>query len=71
MDDYTIEVLPFLGALIGVLVLLTLFPQISLLKHEDNQGKGAAVRTGLLAAYERGFTHALQVDADGQHSQQG
>ncbi len=31
MDDYTIEVLPFLGALIGVLVLLTLFPQISLL----------------------------------------
>ena len=31
MDDYTIEVLPFLGMLIAVLVLLTLFPQITLL----------------------------------------
>lgn len=32
-----------------------------------NGGKGAAVKTGLAAARERGFTHALQVDADGQH----
>ena len=31
MDDYTIEVLPFLGVLMLVLVLLTLFPQITLL----------------------------------------
>ena len=31
MDDYTIEVLPFLGALMVVLVLLTLVPQITLL----------------------------------------
>jgi len=30
MDDYTMEVLPFLGALMGVLVLLTLFPQLTL-----------------------------------------
>jgi tripartite ATP-independent transporter DctM subunit len=30
MDDYTTEVLPFLGALLGVLVLLTLFPQLTL-----------------------------------------
>lgn len=30
MDDYTIEVLPFLGAMLGVLVLLTLFPQLTL-----------------------------------------
>lgn len=30
MDDYTVEVLPFLGALLGVLVLLTLFPQLTL-----------------------------------------
>ena len=30
MDDYTIEVLPFLGAMIGVLVLLTVFPQLTL-----------------------------------------
>jgi len=32
-----------------------------------NGGKGAAVKTGFEAASERGFTHALQVDADGQH----
>ncbi len=30
MDDYTVEVLPFLGILMLVLVLLTLFPQITL-----------------------------------------
>ena len=33
-----------------------------------NGGKGAAVKTGFSAAHERGFTHALQVDADGQHT---
>lgn len=32
-----------------------------------NQGKGAAVMYGLKQAYETGYTHALQVDADGQH----
>ncbi len=32
-----------------------------------NQGKGAAVIAGFRAAAEAGFTHALQVDADGQH----
>ncbi|RLB47024.1 MAG: glycosyltransferase family 2 protein [Deltaproteobacteria bacterium] len=35
--------------------------------HEVNGGKGAAVKTGLRAAKDLGFTHALQVDADGQH----
>lgn len=38
-----------------------------LLRHKVNQGKGAAVQSGLLAAAARGFTHALQIDADGQH----
>jgi polyprenyl-phospho-N-acetylgalactosaminyl synthase len=32
-----------------------------------NGGKGAAVKTGLAKAHELGFTHALQIDADGQH----
>ncbi len=32
-----------------------------------NGGKGAAVKTGFEAAAELGYTHALQVDADGQH----
>jgi polyprenyl-phospho-N-acetylgalactosaminyl synthase len=33
----------------------------------ENGGKGAAVKTGFHVARELGFTHALQVDADGQH----
>jgi glycosyltransferase involved in cell wall biosynthesis len=36
-------------------------------RHPRNAGKGAAVRTGLAAALAHGYTHALQVDADGQH----
>jgi glycosyltransferase involved in cell wall biosynthesis len=35
--------------------------------REHNGGKGAAVKTGFRVAAELGFTHALQVDADGQH----
>jgi glycosyltransferase involved in cell wall biosynthesis len=33
-----------------------------------NQGKGAAVLHGLRLAHAKGFTHALTMDADGQHS---
>jgi predicted LPLAT superfamily acyltransferase len=36
-------------------------------RREQNGGKGAAVKTGLQAAYDLGYTHALQIDADGQH----
>ncbi|MDD5140186.1 MAG: glycosyltransferase family 2 protein [Verrucomicrobiales bacterium] len=34
---------------------------------ERNSGKGAAVLHALLAASREGFTHALVLDADGQH----
>jgi glycosyltransferase involved in cell wall biosynthesis len=33
-----------------------------------NSGKGAAVQAGQQLAQAHGFTHALQVDADGQHN---
>jgi len=36
-------------------------------RHAVNQGKGGAVITGLISALDRDFTHALQIDADGQH----
>jgi glycosyltransferase involved in cell wall biosynthesis len=39
----------------------------TLIRHEINVGKGGAVITALHAAQEAGYTHALQVDADGQH----
>ncbi|KPK55835.1 MAG: hypothetical protein AMS22_03200 [Thiotrichales bacterium SG8_50] len=42
-------------------------PGALLLRHSKNQGKGGAVMTGLRAAYDAGYSHALQVDADGQH----
>jgi hypothetical protein len=32
-----------------------------------NRGKGGAVIAGLFRAKEEGYSHALQVDADGQH----
>jgi glycosyltransferase involved in cell wall biosynthesis len=47
---------------------LSKLPDVTLLRHEFNRGKGAAVCTGLRAARQRGFTHAVQVDADGQHT---
>jgi glycosyltransferase involved in cell wall biosynthesis len=39
-----------------------------LLRLPTNRGKGAAVKAGLREAERLGFTHALQVDADGQHA---
>ncbi len=39
----------------------------TLYRLEENQGKGGAVIKGLIEAEEAGYTHALQVDADGQH----
>ena len=41
--------------------------RLSVIEHDINQGKGGAVQTGLCAAYAQGYSHALQVDADGQH----
>lgn len=40
---------------------------VTLVRREQNGGKGAAVKTGLETAAQLGATHALQVDADGQH----
>jgi glycosyltransferase involved in cell wall biosynthesis len=42
-------------------------PEVSLVRLPENRGKGAAVLAGLKAAAARGYTHALQIDADGQH----
>ena len=44
------------------------YPQVSLAEHPRNRGKGAAVLTGFTLAMARGFSHALQIDADGQHN---
>jgi glycosyltransferase involved in cell wall biosynthesis len=46
-------------------------PGAILVRHPENRGKGGAVITGFRTALEAGFTHAIQVDADGQHDLSG
>jgi len=56
-DDLTKEILGKLQSAFD-------FDLITLL---ENQGKGAAVQAGFRGAWDQGFTHGIQVDADGQH----
>ncbi len=42
-------------------------PKLSIMWFDSNCGKGAAVTSGLERAHGEGFSHVLQVDADGQH----
>ena len=48
--------------------LVTTHPGVTLIRRRINGGKGAAVADGLREALKAGYTHAIQVDADGQHS---
>jgi glycosyltransferase involved in cell wall biosynthesis len=43
-------------------------PALTLVRLPRNLGKGGAVVAGLRAAHTAGYTHALQIDADGQHA---
>ncbi|MCA8958562.1 MAG: DUF2062 domain-containing protein [Planctomycetes bacterium] len=40
---------------------------VTVLTHPRNLGKGRALRTGMEHAAAAGFTHAIAMDADGQH----
>jgi len=42
-------------------------PGVRLVRLPQNRGKGTAVSAGLRAALQLGHTHAVQIDADGQH----
>lgn len=42
-------------------------PGVRVLRRDRNGGKGAAVLDGLRQASAQGFSHALVMDADGQH----
>ena len=41
--------------------------RVTLLRASSNEGKGAAVLRGMHAAAAQGYSHAVQIDADGQH----
>lgn len=51
----------------AVLAQLASAEHVFLVTLTVNQGKGGAVMAGLREASRLGFSHALQVDADGQH----
>jgi len=40
---------------------------LEVVTHSHNRGKGRALQTGFERARERGFSHAVTFDADGQH----
>jgi predicted LPLAT superfamily acyltransferase len=41
--------------------------RVEVVRLPCNGGKGAAIQAGMRVAGARGYTHALQIDADGQH----
>ncbi len=43
-------------------------PWVEVQRRERNGGRGAALKTGYRLARSRGFSHAVQLDADGQHA---
>jgi uncharacterized protein (DUF2062 family) len=51
----------------GSTVPLPELPGCTVLRLERNGGKAAALRAGFARAQELGFTHAITMDADGQH----
>jgi glycosyltransferase involved in cell wall biosynthesis len=51
----------------GSTVMLPDLPGCTLLRLEKNSGKAAALRAGFKRAAELGYTHAITMDADGQH----
>jgi len=51
----------------AVLDALARDPRTRLVRLAKNQGKGGAMIAGLRAAAAAGHSHALQIDADGQH----
>ncbi len=46
---------------------LAQLPKVDIVFLPDNLGKGGAMKKGFFYAFERGFTHGLQIDADAQH----
>ena len=48
-------------------IIAGLAEKTNIVRLTQNQGKGGAVMAGLKKAQTLGFSHALQIDADGQH----
>ena len=44
------------------------YPWVRLETRNQNGGKGAALKDGYRLAHSLGYTHVIQLDADGQHN---
>jgi glycosyltransferase involved in cell wall biosynthesis len=55
------------GSDVEVLALADREVRLTVINKPINEGKGADVRSGLLAVRELGYSHVLVIDADGQH----
>lgn len=47
--------------------LLTPHPNLTIVRHSHNQGKGVAIVSGAKKAQELGYSHFITLDGDGQH----
>jgi len=43
------------------------YPQLTVVTHPVNKGKGVGLRNGFAKAAEAGFDYAISIDSDGQH----
>lgn len=54
-------------SLVALKAALTQYDNVYFFAQRRNRGKGAVVKAGFVHARALGFTHAIQIDADGQH----
>jgi len=65
--DYPVIIVDDGSDLVTKEVIGRLADSATVITLSENRGKGGAVIAGIKAAFKLGFTHAVQIDADGQH----
>lgn len=55
------------GATDSTAEILSRFPELTVLTHSQNKGKGMALRNAFAKARELGFRYVISIDSDGQH----
>lgn len=55
------------GSEVNVSSLVNKHDNLTILRHETNQGKGEAIIKGAKEAQKRGFSYFISLDGDGQH----
>jgi len=55
------------GSEVNISSLVNKHDNLTVLRHETNQGKGEAIITGAKEAQKQGFSYFISLDGDGQH----